>query len=68
MTKLPWKPWHDVVELRDELKSGDLTLAMFAADLHEVVLQQARAVYQGSGEVFIWAIRHFRRYMRGDFD
>ncbi len=50
--KLPWKPWHDVVELREELKSGDLTLAMFAADLHDVVLQQAKPVYQDSGEFF----------------
>ena len=26
-------PWHEVVRLRDDLKSGELPLAVFAADL-----------------------------------
>lgn len=25
MTKLAWKPWHQVVQLRDDLKSGELS-------------------------------------------
>ena len=32
------KPWHAVVRLKDELRSGELALAEFAADLHEVTL------------------------------
>ena len=46
MSKLPWTPWHKVVALRDDLKSGELSLAMFAADLHAVVMGSARPVYQ----------------------
>ena len=30
-------PWPEVVRLKDELKTGELSLAQFAADLHEVV-------------------------------
>ena len=37
MAKLPWKPWHEVVELRDELKTDELTMSMFATDLDEVI-------------------------------
>ena len=33
-----WKPWHEVVLLRDELKTGELSMSMFAADLDEVIL------------------------------
>jgi len=33
MAKTPWAPWHQVVRLRDDLRSGELTLSMFAADL-----------------------------------
>ena len=39
MAKLPWTPWHQVVRLRDELKSGELAMHMFAADLYEVLMQ-----------------------------
>ena len=46
MSRLPWTPWHKVVTLRDDLKSGELSLAMFAADLHAVVMDRARPVYQ----------------------
>ena len=34
------KPWHEVVRLRDDLKSGELSLAIFAADLYDVVMQK----------------------------
>ena len=30
-------PWHRIVRLKSELRSGELSLAEFAADLHEVV-------------------------------
>ncbi len=47
MAKLPWKPWHEVVKLRDDLRSGELPLHMFAADLYEVVMQRGkRPVYE----------------------
>lgn len=39
MAKNPWKSWHEVVTLRDDLKSGELPLHMFAADLYEVMMQ-----------------------------
>ena len=42
MAKHPWKPWHEVVRLREELKSGELSLQMFAADLYEVLMQRGK--------------------------
>ncbi|MFH1373963.1 MAG: DUF499 domain-containing protein [bacterium] len=53
MAKLPWKSWHEVVKLRDELRSGKLTLNMFAADLYEVMMQSGkRKVYEDPKEFF----------------
>lgn len=53
MTKLPWKPWHEVVKLRDDLKSGDLPLHLFAADLYDVVMQRGkRKVYEDPEQFF----------------
>ena len=53
MTKLPWKPWHEVVQLRDDLKTGELSLAVFAADLYDVVMQKGqRPVYEHPAEFF----------------
>ena len=47
------KPWHEVVQLRDDLKSGELSLAVFAADLYDVVMQKGqRPVYEQPGEFF----------------
>jgi hypothetical protein len=37
MSKLPWTPWHKAVKLREDLKSGELPLHMFAADLYELM-------------------------------
>jgi len=43
-------PWHEVVRLRDDLKSGELPLAVFAADLYDVVMQKGhRPVYEQPG-------------------
>ncbi|MEW5980195.1 MAG: DUF499 domain-containing protein [Acidobacteriota bacterium] len=42
MPKLPWKPWHEVVSLRDDVKTGELSLQMFAADLYEVLMQRGK--------------------------
>lgn len=53
MAKLPWKPWHEVVRLRDDLRSGELALHMFAADLYEVLMQSGkRPVYENPAEFF----------------
>ena len=52
MSNLPWKPWHETVTLRDDLKTGELTLAMFAADLYEVVMGEARPIYGDPAEFF----------------
>ena len=47
------KPWHEVVELRDDLKTGELSLAVFAADLYDVVMQKGqRPVYEDPAEFF----------------
>ena len=47
MAKLPWKPWHEVVRLREDLRSGELPMHMFAADLYEVMMQSGkRPVYE----------------------
>ena len=53
MAKLPWKPWREVVQLRDDLKTGELSLAVFAADLYDVVMQKGqRPVYEHPAEFF----------------
>ena len=53
MAKLAWKPWHDVVELREDLKTGELPMHIFAADLYEVVMQRKeRPVYEKPEEFF----------------
>ena len=53
MAKLPWKPWHEVVKLRDDLLSGDLPLHLFAADLYEVMMQNGkRPIYEKPEEFF----------------
>ena len=53
MAKNPWKSWHEVVTLRDDLKSGELPLHMFAADLYEVMMQSGkRPVYEDPNNFF----------------
>jgi len=53
MTSIPWTPWHKVVQLRDDLKSGELSLAAFAADLDDVALRRGkRRVYENPAEFF----------------
>lgn len=53
MAKNPWKSWHEVVVLRDDLKSGELPLHMFAADLYEVLMQSGkRPVYENPENFF----------------
>jgi len=52
MNGLPWTPWHQVVQLRGDLRSGELPLSMFAADLYDVAMGRAQAVYQQPEEFF----------------
>jgi predicted AAA+ superfamily ATPase len=53
MNNYPWTPWHQVVELRPDLKSGELPLALFAADLYDVIVQKGqRQVYEDQVEFF----------------
>lgn len=52
MTKRP-TPWREVVRLRPELTTGELTLAQFAADLHEVAQAAGkRPVYEDPEKFF----------------
>ena len=47
------KPWHEVVTLRDELLTGELSLSMFAADLDEVILKKGkRPIYEDPAKFF----------------
>lgn len=53
MAKLPWKPWHEVVKLREDLRSGELPLHMFAADLYEVLMQRGKhPIYEDQEKFF----------------
>ena len=52
MTKLAWTPCHKVVKIRPDLKSGDLSLNIFAADLYDVSVGVAKPVYQAPKEFF----------------
>ena len=52
-TKPSYKPWHEIVQLRDDLKTGELSLAVFAADLYDVIMQKGqRPVYEHPAEFF----------------
>ena len=51
--KTSLKPWHEVVQLRDDLKTGELSLSIFAADLYDVMMQKGqRPVYESPAEFF----------------
>ena len=48
-----WTPWHRVVKLRDDVRTGELSLADFAADLHDVMMQRgARPIYEDPSQFF----------------
>ena len=36
------EPWHEAIRLGEELRTGELSLAQFATDLHEVTLASCR--------------------------
>ena len=67
MAKLPWKPWHEVVALRDDLKTGALSLQMFAADLYEVLMRRGKMpVYEKPENFFAltFPTHNLRRLVR----
>ncbi len=45
-------PWHEVVQLRDDLRTGELSLSLFAADLYDVAMGTARPVYRDPPHFF----------------
>ena len=48
-----WIPWHEVVNLREDVRTGTLSLADFAADLHDVVMQKGtRLIYEDPRRFF----------------
>lgn len=49
----PWTPWRKVVRLRDDVRTGELSLNEFAADLHDVMMQEgSRPLYEDAGRFF----------------
>jgi hypothetical protein len=52
MSKLPWIPWHQVVELRSDVRTGELSLSQFAADLYDVMMDRGTKVYRDPAEFF----------------
>ncbi len=42
MAKLAWIPWHEVVKLREDVRTGELALNEFAADLYDVALRSGK--------------------------
>lgn len=52
MAKQSYIPWHQVVKLRDDLRTGELSLAIFAADLYDVIMGRAKPIYQRPEEFF----------------
>jgi hypothetical protein len=53
------KAWNDIVDLRPELRSGDLTMNTFAADLQDVAMGEARPIYQDVSEFFAFTYPTF---------
>jgi hypothetical protein len=53
MAKLAWNPWHQVVKLREDVRTGELALNEFAADLFDVALRSGkRRIYEDPREFF----------------
>ncbi len=53
MPKLNQTPWHKVVTLRDDLRTGELPLHIFAADLYDVFMERGlRPIYEDPARFF----------------
>lgn len=46
------KPWHQVIKLRPDIQSGELSQKEFAADLYDVMMDRNRSVYHDPKEFF----------------
>ncbi|OGA54123.1 MAG: hypothetical protein A3F74_24210 [Betaproteobacteria bacterium RIFCSPLOWO2_12_FULL_62_58] len=46
------KPWHQVITLRSDIRSGELSQKEFAADLYDVMMDKNRSVYHDPKEFF----------------
>lgn len=42
MAELPWKSWDELLTLREDLRTGELPLHMFAADVYEALMQRGK--------------------------
>lgn len=52
MAKTTTKPWHQVVQLRDDITNQELSQKQFAADLYDVVMNRNPGVYHDAKEFF----------------
>ena len=52
MAKTPIKAWHEVVKLRADIRSQELSLKAFAADLYDVMMDTNRGAYHDPREFF----------------
>lgn len=52
MAKTTTKPWHQVVQLRDDITNQELSQKQFAADLYDVVMGRNPGVYHDAKEFF----------------
>lgn len=52
MSKTIIKPWHQVVQLRDEITKEELSQKQFAADLYDVVMARNLGVYHDPKDFF----------------
>ena len=52
MAKTNAKPWHQVVQLRDDITNQELSQKQFAADLYDVVMGVNPGVYHDTHEFF----------------
>src|SRR5918999_3086672 len=52
MAKTTARPWHEVMHLRAVIKSTELSLKAFAADLYDVMLERNPGVYHDPKEFF----------------
>jgi len=52
MAKVTTKPWHKVVQLRDDILNEELSQKQFAADLYDVVMDRNPGIYHDRKEFF----------------
>jgi len=52
MAKATTKPWHKVVQLRDDILNEELSQKQFAADLYDVVMDRNAGLYHEPKEFF----------------